>query len=179
MPRLELETSDWQTETLPLHHIRIGWQGGTRTHMQLVNSQSAYQWRTCQYTWWAGKDSNLQDHKAPDLQSGTLPITRYLPGTQQECDHFAAPILQHIEALSASMSCIKRFQVVKDHHLQLLADDPGTKKTRNAFHSLPGFSLVFLGRLHSMQAFRKLQNAYMDLSLLRPSMAESAGAPKP
>ena len=31
------------------------------------------------FRWWVGRNLNSQVPKTPDLQSGTLPITRYLP----------------------------------------------------------------------------------------------------
>ena len=58
--------------------------------------------------------------------------------TRDGCGPIAAPILQRIEVLSTSMSCMKRFQVVKDRHLQRLADDPGTKNPGTLFSAFRG-----------------------------------------
>lgn len=33
----------------------IGWQGGTRTHIHLLNREAAYRWRTCQSAIWCSE----------------------------------------------------------------------------------------------------------------------------
>lgn len=44
--------------TLPNTSAIIGWQGRTRTDMQLLNREPAYPWRTRQI-WCNGNDSNV------------------------------------------------------------------------------------------------------------------------